>query len=183
MFLKQHKGKPAKRIKLWQSAIACHPGFSRHQALHAHNDKNSGVTHSDIPSLHQMRNLAGGLAMVNIWITNHPTWLSIARIVSVSSVPSVRRACRNTLHGTGKGGSQATNFTADAREARISDAFSQADLESLWHCAALQQSVTQLRVEQQGHVVQLDALRRENSRLKEVQVQGAASGKLPAIIE
>ena len=43
--------------------------------------------------------------------------------------------------------------------------------------AALQQAVTQLRQEQQGHIAQMDTLKRENGRLKEVQEQGAATGE------
>ena len=42
---------------------------------------------------------------------------------------------------------------------------------------ALQQSVTQLKSEQQGHLMQLDTLMRENGRLKEAQEHGAAMGE------
>ena len=44
--------------------------------------------------------------------------------------------------------------------------------------AALQHSVTQLKTEQQGHIVQLDILMRENGRLKEAQEHGVAAGNV-----
>lgn len=43
--------------------------------------------------------------------------------------------------------------------------------------AALQQGMAQLKTEQQGHLVQLDALMRDNARLKEAKSQDAEAAR------
>ena len=48
--------------------------------------------------------------------------------------------------------------------------------------AALQQAVTQLKAEKQGHLAQMDTLRRENSRLKDVQEQQPVTGRDCAVL-